>query len=72
VQHALCTEPTGFADAAALTDNEFFTKHAADKRQSAAGRNMVHWNGGMRHYQDTPFGRVEDLLDRLPVARIDA
>jgi hypothetical protein len=69
-QHALCTEPMRFADAAAISDAELFTKEAADKRQAATGRYMIDWEGGMRHYQDTPFGRMEYLLDRLPVARI--
>lgn len=69
-QHALCTEPRRFADATVISDAELFTKEAADKRQAAAGRYMIDWEGSMWHYQDTPFGRMEYLLDRLPVARI--
>lgn len=35
---------------------------------------MINWGGSLRHYQDTPFGRMEYWLDRpeLRIACIDA
>lgn len=67
-----CTEPRCFADANAIPDAELFTATSADYREAAVGRYWVHWKGTLQHYQYTPFGRIEYLLDRLPVDRIDA
>jgi len=68
-----CTLPQSFRYARRIKNRKLFTRAAADQRQEAAGRYMVHWRGAQRHYQDTPFGRMEYLLDRdeFPLKRID-
>jgi hypothetical protein len=69
-----CTLPQSFDDALKASDETLFTNIAADKREAAAGRYMIKWDESLRHYQYTPFGRMEYWLDRpeLTVARIDA
>ena len=69
-----CTPPQSFGDAAKGSDEALFTEAAADVRQAAGGRYMIEWGGCLRHYQHTPFGRMEYWLDRpeLAVTRIDA
>jgi hypothetical protein len=74
VDRVRCTPPQSFDDAARACDEMLFTEETANARQAAGGRYMIQWEGGMRHYQHTPFGRMEYWLDRpeLAMARIDA
>ena len=74
VDRVRCTPPQSFGDAAKASDEALFTEAAADVRQAAGGRYMIEWGGCLRHYQHTPFGRMEYWLDRpeLAVTRIDA
>jgi hypothetical protein len=74
VDRVRCTPPQSFGDAASASDETLFTDAAADVRQAAGGRYMIEWEGRLRHYQHTPFGRMEYWLDRpeLAVTRIDA
>ncbi len=69
-----CTVPQSFDDAASVSDEILFSEKAADMRQHAAGRYWVKWEESFEHYQETPFGRMEYLLDRphLPAAHIDS
>lgn len=73
IDRVRCTPPQSFDDAASAPDETLFREEAADIRETAAGRCMVEWAGSLRHYQETPFGRMEYWLDRpeLAVARID-
>jgi len=74
VEKVRCTLPQSFDDATGTPADVLFSAQAADERESAAGRYWVEWEGSWRHYQYTPFGRMEYLLDRpeMPALRIDS
>lgn len=73
-ERAHCTLPQSFAEVARVPDEELFSKAAADKRQAAAGRYRIRWQGSLQDYQHSPFGRMEYWLDRedLVIAPIEA
>jgi hypothetical protein len=73
VDRIRCTLPQSFDDVASASEEQLFTKQAADTRQAASGRYMITREESLGPYQYTPFGRMERWLDRpeMVVARID-